>query len=337
MNNQSQGHSMTKHGISKAHYSTLLVSLTLLLSSCESSPSLHSGNNDLNQPAQTTAMWTDYCLGTHSMKLPPGFKAQPIEKFSFDHHRAHVIKNYAGSPADYLKAQPENGGVLHSTKIKDWHFYATQARQEGRKAGQYVTISNLFTVYGLQKIGNDLIVIRRNTAGDRISTEAPELRDIYKTLTVHQHSGNNQHKPKPGGICIGQYVLHGYTPKNTVEFRIKFEAKRPNPIHTGRLHLIIERWRDPGPGPTAKAGSKNEALIGFGQSVVNQDTLILSKQHYQASLTRDNRAKSFSAELYGDGGVETPDITITHFANDIVPLGDSEAQFVNFLRSIKPN
>jgi len=61
--------------------------------------------------------WSDYCLGYHSLKVPPGLSASLNPSTHIDWHYPGIVRNYPASARNYIQSHARFGGIVFQAQV----------------------------------------------------------------------------------------------------------------------------------------------------------------------------------------------------------------------------
>ncbi len=286
---------------------------------------------DLNEIAVDTTGWQDYCLGYHSMKIPPDFTPAPASA-SIDWHEPEIIQDFVGSARDYIRAHDRFGGEVFSTRVNGWEFLVA------RKRSSSMTVSDRMLVFwGARKINDDLIVFTQDASTSKVGDgSAPQYRAFYEGLSVFPETTDN----RSDGFCFNGYVFSGYIPQNTYSFDAVFLGHPTQNIYKrSSFNLTLSMQRKPPEDERPLVSGPTFADFG-----IKAEGVELRKYGRTGGLIRLTAeedgvsSRAFRAFIDGVQGDATESrIYINDFENKDRSPEESEAQILGFLQSIQKN
>lgn len=176
--------------------------------------------------------WNEFCIGYHSIKVPPDLDIMYLGETSVDHHYINIHRDYAGSAHSLIEAQSRFGGATHIKEVNGWLFVVANEAID-RDMGLISDFSLVF--WGAKKIGSDAILVSQDTSWSRVGDgRDPKYHRFYETLKVEPVSKRNRNK----GFCIDGYLFSGYHPKRIYNFWIHFRGSNSPQNYTSQNHSL---------------------------------------------------------------------------------------------------
>ncbi|WP_066701428.1 hypothetical protein [Celeribacter ethanolicus] len=285
---------------------------------------------DLSEIAVDTTGWQDYCLGYHSMKIPPDFTPAPASA-SIDWHEPEIIQDVVGSARDYIRAQDRFGEEVFSTRVNGWDFIVARERFN------YGVSDDSLVFWGGRKVNDDVIVFTEDASISKVGDgSGPQYRAFYNSLNVFPETTDN----RSDGFCFNGYVFSGYIPQNTYSYDAVFLGRSTRNIYKrSSFNLTLSMQKEPPEderplvsGPTfADFGIKAEG-VELRKSGRTGGLIRLTAEEDGVS------SRAFRAFIDGVQGDATESrIYINDFENKDRSPEESEAQILGFLQSIQKN
>lgn len=284
--------------------------------------------------------WNEFCIGYHSIKVPPDLDIMYLGETSVDHHYINIHRDYAGSGHSLIEAQSRFGGATHIKEVNGWLFVVANEAID-RDMGLISDFSLVF--WGAKKIGNDVILVSQDASWSRVGDgRAPKYHRFYETLKVEPVSKRNRNK----GFCIDGYLFSGYHPKRIYNFWIHFRGSNSPQNYTSQNHSL-QIWLS----AEMQAPVEEEQKVTLAEEAdfakdrgFEVEDIILSHHGGKTSLRiiKEPKNGSYAHILYRSftdapyGLVKLPFINV-RFGNDYVNESQSRAEMLTILDQIKPN
>lgn len=271
--------------------------------------------------------WSDYCLGYHTLKVPPGLTSYPHQSTQIDWHQPKIEQNFLGTARDYILTHPNFGETLFETQVNGWDFIAAS-----RRIDETLLSDRILIFFGAKKVGSDVILFTQDASFSRVGDiKDPKYRMLYTSLIAEPVTADN----RAGGFCYDGYVFKGYKPANNYTFSVDFAGVPTNGSNgyqadrhgywVSLSQEMIEPTKDDRPVAQQPTAADFAHIIDVTETV-------LTKNGFNGVLTRfsgvgdkadEHSFKSLIIGPYSDLGnpVYTVDTT-----ENIHPLGLDEGQ-----------
>lgn len=272
--------------------------------------------------------WSDYCLGYHTLKVPPGLSASLNSSSNIDWHYPNIVYNYPASVQNYIKSHARFGGIVFQTQVNGWDFIVAKER---RSAIRVSTRSLVF--FGAKKIGNDIVVFTEDASVSRVGDGSnAKYRAFYKNLVVKPVTPRNRIQ----GFCYGGYLFTGYTPQHVYTFSASFTS----PLRHGYRLNLSQEMKIP-PTDSRPMAPQSSPIIPASIQVTES---VIIKGGYNGVITRVLGVGKEADQGYLKVLIEGPygDLDNPMIASSIVSeikqgIQEKEHEYLGFLANIQAN
>lgn len=285
---------------------------------------------NLNELSPETSGWSEYCMGYHSLMVPPGLSAYPNPANNIDWNYPQVLRAYQGSAWDAIVGDENFAETVHETKVNGWTFVVARER-----VSRLAVSARTLIFYGAQKVGDDVILFKRNVSISKIG-EPSDAQHVtfYRTLSVLQDTPENRAK----GYCFDGFVFVGSQPNLKAEAVVSFNADARHGINVSLTYRMKQPRAASRPlAPQASADDLANILsIEEAGLKKNDQDGIFSKF---SGVGDEAERHSLRAILYVHyGRLDAPSFSVNTI-DDVGPMNlyDGQKEFLTFLASIRAN
>ena len=140
-----------------------------------------------------------YCAGFHSFAIPEGFSPGNV-RASLGIGEATIIRDYQGSPTDYVSADPEQGQIARQKSINAWNVIIAQ-----RTSNKGQVRHGSYTLNTIYRLDGDAIVFQDffNEQALQDGLDSPLLTFVPNNTVVERLSPQTIKR----GFCIEDFVF----------------------------------------------------------------------------------------------------------------------------------
>ncbi len=190
----------------------LMLVLCTLVMACKQEADVDTINID--DVKVDTSDWRDYCVGYHTVKIPPGLKPSLHPATNIDWQYPHIDRNFQGSALDYIHGNERFGEALFSTRVNGWDFVVSTERVDDSIVADFALV-----FFGAKIVDGNLISFQRDASTSLVpDVSDPKYQGFYENLNVMPVTKEN----KSTGFCYDGYVFSGYQPQHIYDFTAKF-------------------------------------------------------------------------------------------------------------------
>ncbi|RCK41438.1 hypothetical protein TH25_23720 [Thalassospira profundimaris] len=309
----------------------LMLVLCTLVMACKQEADVDTINID--DVKVDTSDWRDYCVGYHSLKIPPGLKPSFHPATNIDWQYPHIERNFQGSALDYIHGHERFGEAVFSTRVNGWDFVVAKEQRSRRIS------DNSLVFFGAKKVADDVLSFSQDASVSIVGDGSdPKYRTFYENLNAEPATEKN----KSTGFCYDGYVFSGYNPRHLYDFTVDILSGSEKGRHGFEL-VLSQKMESPKSDdrPLAPVGDINM----FPNIIQSEQEDITGGRGYRGSMThiwdaQDGADRHWIKALFmgPKKNVKTPLIAIE-------TIGDIRArnwehdkkEFLGFLGNIKPN
>ncbi|OKH86235.1 hypothetical protein [Thalassospira sp. TSL5-1] len=310
----------------------LMLVLCTLVMACKQEADVDTINID--DVKVDTSDWRDYCVGYHSLKIPPGLKPSLHPATNIDWHYPHIERNFQGSALDYIHGNELYGGTVFSTRVNGWEFVVAKKRID-----EDLISDRMLVMMGAQKFGGNVISFKEDASISIVGDGSdPKYYAFYAKMNAEPVTEKNIST----GFCYDGYVFSGYNPRHLYDFTVDILSGSEKGRHGFEL-VLSQKIESP------KSDDRPLAPVGDVNMVPNiiqsEQKDITGGRGYRGSMThiwdaQDGADRHWIKALFlgPEKNVKTPLIAIETIG-DIRARNweNSKTEFLGFLSNIKPN
>lgn len=309
----------------------LMLVLCTLVMACKQEADVDTINID--DVKVDTSDWRDYCVGYHSLKIPPGLKPSLHPATNIDWQYPHIERNFQGSALDYIHGHERFGEAVFSTRVNGWDFVVAKEQRSSRIS------DNSLVFFSAIKVADDVLSFSQDASVSIVGDGSdPKYRSFYENLNAKPVTENN----KSTGFCYDGYVFSGYQPGHIYDFTVDFLSGSVG----GRFGYSLSLTQDIKPVPDDdRPLASGPTLDMFPDVLQTEQTGLVRSDVYRGYMTHiwgvgeyEGRNSIKSLLLGPQKNVKTPVVTLDTIGDiQSSEYKHGEKEFLGILASLNPN
>lgn len=284
---------------------------------------------NVNDLETETEGWNEFCVGYHTVMVPPGLNLHWGPATRIDWNTPSVNWYFGGSARDYIETHEKFGGAVFETRESDWDIVVARERLTDTLISDTELV-----MYGARRFEDAIVMFVRFLSSERVGDGSdPQYRRLFKKLGIDYETPEN----RGSGFCFDGLVLTGAMPERLVDVWVDFTG---DGRHGFGMHLSQRMQKPSGDSrpiaPSATAEdfpfiAVKEALLKF-----NGYDGVLTKISGTEDQADRHSLKALVEGPYGD--LANPVIALDTI-DDVGPMDvfDAQREFLAVLKNIRAN